>query len=116
MSNSKVWGILEQPLPLFKFPNEDRNDELLDPPSPNAVSYTPPHVARDSLGTPWGLLGDSLGTPCILWTPWGLLWDSLGTPLGLLGDSFGPPLGLLGSAWGLHQESIKSLHGVYGDY
>ena len=70
-----------------------------------AVSYTPPHVARDSLGTPWGLLGDSLETP------WGLL-----VFYGLLGDSFGTPLGLLGSPWGLHQESIKSLHGVYGDY
>ena len=31
-----------------------------------AVSYTPPHVARDSLGTPynpWRLPGDSLETP-----------------------------------------------------
>src|ERR1700683_604483 len=69
------------------------------------VSYTPPHVARDSLGTPWRLLGDSLGTSCILWTPWGLLWDSLGTPLGLLRDS----LGVLG-------DSTKSLSRVYMEY
>jgi hypothetical protein len=58
------------------------------------VSYTPPHVARDSLGTPynpWGLLGDSLGTP---YNPWGLLGNSLGTPYnpwGLLRDSLGTP-------------------------
>ena len=41
-------------------------------PATFAVSYTPPHIARDSLGTPYN--------------PWGLLVDSLRTPWGLRKD------------------------------
>jgi len=89
-----------------------------------AVSYTPPHVAKDSLyseDSSWTpcrllvdfiysgeLLGDSLGTPCGLFVYSLYIPYILGTPWGLLGD-YGKRW------WGLHQESIMSLHRVYED-
>ena len=57
----------------------------------------------DPLGTPWGPLGDLLGTPWDpLETPWGPLGQSLGIPgdpwglFGALEEPLGYPLGLFG--------------------
>ena len=70
-------------------------------------------VYRDSLRTPWGLLGDSLDPGTILGlipreslrSPQRLLRDSSGTPQGLLG-LLGDFLGLIGDSLGTPQQRV----------
>ena len=82
----------------------------------------------DPLGTPWGPLGDLLGTPWDpLETPWGPLGQSLGIPgdpwglFGALEEPLGYPLGLfgyvlrfLGETLATFWESLGSSFGHFG--